>query len=154
MQLSLHADYSLRVLLYLGTHPDETVSTQLISNAYNISKNHLVRVMQTLGEAGYINVIPGRSGGVRLARQPSSIRLGDVVRVAEPSLDLLECFNVETNTCPIIDVCGLKTPLMKALEAFIAELNKYTLADLLTPGRKQRLAHRFIQIQQTALSPS
>jgi Rrf2 family nitric oxide-sensitive transcriptional repressor len=154
VQLSLHADYSLRVLLYLGTHPDETVATQQISDAYQISKNHLVRVMQTLGEAGYIDVLPGRSGGVRLAMDPASIRLGDVVRAAEPTLELLECFNLDTNTCPILPVCGLKAPLLKALEAFFAELNKSTLADLLTPGRKQRLLQRFIQIQESAVPHS
>ncbi len=147
MQLSLHADYGLRVLLYLGTHPGEVVATQQISDAYGISKNHLVRVMQTLGEAGYVNVIPGRSGGVKLAMDPADIRLGDVIRAAEPNLHLLECFDIETNTCPIISVCGLKTPLIKALDAFIGELNKNTLADLLTPARKQRLATRFVQLQ-------
>lgn len=147
MQLSLHADYGLRVLLYLGTHPGEVVATQQISDAYGISKNHLVRVMQTLGEAGYVNVIPGRSGGVTLAMDPADIRLGDVIRATEPNLDLLECFDIETNTCPIISVCGLKTPLIKALDAFMAELNKNTLADLLTPARKQRLATRFVQLQ-------
>ena len=147
MQLSLHSDYGLRVLLYLGTHPGEIVATQHISDAYGISKNHLVRVMQTLGEAGYIDVIPGRSGGVKLAKDPSQIRLGEVVRATEPSLHLLECFDIETNTCPIINVCGLKSPLIKALDAFFAELNKSTLADLLTPARKQRLAARFVQLQ-------
>lgn len=147
MQLSLHADYGLRVLLYLGTHPGEVVATQQISDAYGISKNHLVRVMQTLGDAGLIHVIPGRSGGVKLAKDPSTIRLGEVVRVAEPNLHILECFDEATNTCPIIDVCGLKAPLYKALEAFIGELNKHTLADLLTPARKQRLSQRFVQLQ-------
>ncbi len=136
MQLSLHADYGLRVLLYLGSHPGEIVPTQRISDAYGISKNHLVRVMQTLGDHGYIRVIPGRSGGVTLAREPACIRLGDVVRAAEPTMDLVECFNKETNTCPIIHVCGLKSHLAQALEVFIAELNKKTLADLMTPARR------------------
>ena len=66
MQLSLHSDYALRVLLYLGTHPGETISTRQISAAYGISKNHLVRVVQTLGEHGYVELLPGRSGGIRL----------------------------------------------------------------------------------------
>lgn len=147
MQLSLHADYGLRVLLYLGSHPGEIVATQEISDAYRISKNHLVRVMQTLGEHGYIKVLPGRSGGVTLAKDPSEIRLGDVVRDAEPNLHLVECFEPETNTCPIIGVCSLKSHLVRALDAFIAELNKYTLADLLTPTRRQRLAEVFVQLQ-------
>ena len=101
MQLSLHADYSLRVLLYLGTHPDQVVTTRDISDAYGISKHHLVRVAQTLGEHGYVELIPGRSGGLRLAMDPAAIRLGDVVRRTEPHLRLVECFDVATNTCPI-----------------------------------------------------
>lgn len=146
MQLSLHADYGLRVLLYLGSHPGETVSTQRISDAYGISKNHLVRVMQTLGEHGYIKVIPGRAGGVTLAKRPAEIRLGEVVRNAEPTMDLVECFDAPTNTCPIIHVCGLKSQLAKALDAFIAELNKSTLEDLMTPARRKSLAATFVQL--------
>jgi Rrf2 family nitric oxide-sensitive transcriptional repressor len=146
VQLSLHADYGLRVLLYLGSHPGQIISTQQISDAYGISKNHLVRVMQTLGDAGYVRVIPGRSGGVTLAKDPSEIRLGDVVRDSEPNLHLVECFEPETNTCPIIAVCGLKTRLAEALNAFIAELNKQTLADLMTPARQQKLQGVFVQL--------
>lgn len=146
MQLSLHADYGLRVLLYLGSHPGEIVSTKRISEAYGISKNHLVRVMQTLGEHGYVRVIPGRSGGVTLAKDPAAIRLGEVVRAAEPTMDLVECFDQETNTCPIIHVCGLKSHLARALEAFLAELNKNTLADLMTPARRKTLAGVFVQL--------
>lgn len=146
MQLSLHADYGLRVLLYLGSHPGEIVSTKRISSAYGISKNHLVRVMQTLGEHGYIRVIPGRAGGVTLARDASAIRLGDVVRDAEPTMNLVECFDAETNTCPILQVCGLKSHLAQALEAFIAELNRHTLADLMTPARRKSLSTTFVQL--------
>jgi Rrf2 family transcriptional regulator, nitric oxide-sensitive transcriptional repressor len=152
VQLSLHADYGLRVLLYLGSHPGEIVSTKQISDSYGISKNHLVRVMQTLGEHGYIRVIPGRAGGVTLAKDASAIRLGDVVRDAEPSLDLVECFDKETNTCPIINVCGLKSRLASALDAFLAELNKYTLADLMTPSRRKSLAGVFVQLNTSASS--
>jgi Rrf2 family nitric oxide-sensitive transcriptional repressor len=150
VQLSLHADYGLRVLLYLGSHPGEIVATKRISDAYSISKNHLVRVMQTLGDHGYIRVIPGRAGGVTLAKDPSTIRLGEVVRDAEPNLHLVECFDLETNTCPIIGVCGLKSHLQHALEAFLADLNQKTLADLLTPARRKTLAASFVQLQQAS----
>lgn len=147
MQLSLHADYGLRALIYLGSHPGKIVATQEISDAYGISKNHLVRVMQTLNEHGYIRAMPGRSGGMILARDPSAIRLGDVVRDAEPNLNLVECFDEETNTCPIIGVCSLKSHLHSALGAFLAELNRHTLADLLTPARREKLAEVFVQLQ-------
>lgn len=147
MQLSLHADYGLRVLLYLGTRPGEVVPTQEISDAYGISKNHLVRVMQTLGEAGYVQVLPGRSGGVRLAKDAAKIRLGDVVRDAEPNLHLVECFDHKSNTCPIVKVCELQGALARALDAFLTELNQHTLADLLTPGRREKLTNLFVQLR-------
>ncbi len=146
MQLSLHADYALRVLIYLGAHPGETTSTQKMSTAYGISKNHLVRVVQTLGERGYLHVTPGRSGGVRLAMDPSKIRLGDVVRHAEPNLRLVECFDLKTNTCPIVSACGLKARLKQALDSFLAELNKHTLADLLAERRQQARLRELLQL--------
>lgn len=143
MQLSLHADYSLRVLLYLGTHPERVVSTQEISGAYGISKHHLVRVVQTLSQHQYVKIHAGRSGGVTLAREPALIRLGDVVRDAEPNMRLVECFDRQTNTCAIAPVCGLKAMLKEALDAFLQSLNRYTLADILHNGGQQKLAGIF-----------
>lgn len=148
MQLTLHADYALRVLIYLGTHPDELVSTQTMSDAYGISKHHLVRVVQTLGEHGYVKVVPGRSGGVGLARTPESIRLGDVLVDAEQNLRLVECFDMSTNTCPIVKHCGLKGVLSEALEAFVASLNTRTLADLLHAERRKALKQTFIRLHR------
>lgn len=143
MQLSLHADYALRVLVYLGAHRNHMVRTQDISDAYRISKNHLVRVVQTLGEHGYVNLQPGRSGGISLAREPEQIRLGDVVRDAEPNMRLAECFNPETNTCPIAPACALKGILEEALDAFVLTLNRYSLADLLKPETARKLVKLF-----------
>jgi Rrf2 family nitric oxide-sensitive transcriptional repressor len=143
VQLSLHADYALRVLIYLGTHPGRLVSTQEISTAYGISKNHLVRVVQTLAESNYIAAHPGRSGGLSLAREPGQIPLGDVIRVAEPNLRLAECFDKETNTCPIAPVCTLKGFLNEALDAFLTTLNRYTVADVLDRGGQRKLASVF-----------
>ena len=146
MQLSLHGEYALRVLLYLGTHPDRVVSTAEISGAYGISKNHLVRVMHTLGEDGYLRLIPGRAGGVSLAMEPHLIRLGEVVRQAEPTLRLAECFDAENNTCGIASVCSLKPVLKEALSSFLTSLNRYTLADLLARGAQDKIAREFVTI--------
>lgn len=148
MQLSLHADYALRVLIFLSTHPGEVVATRRISDAYGISKHHLVRVVQTLGDNGYVERLPGRSGGVRLTRDPASIRLGDVVSHAEPNLRLVECFDRATNTCPIIDDCGLRSCLNEALLAFLASLNEHTLDELITPRRRSKLTSAFLQVQR------
>jgi Rrf2 family nitric oxide-sensitive transcriptional repressor len=140
VQLSLHADYAFRVLIYLGTHRDGSVRTQDISDAYGISKHHLVRVVQTLGDCGYVHIHAGRTGGVTLAREPQQIRLGQVVRHAEPNLRLVECFNRETNTCPLTSGCVLKEALAKALDAFLDTLDAYTLADVLTPRADRKIA--------------
>jgi Rrf2 family nitric oxide-sensitive transcriptional repressor len=150
VQLSLHADYALRLLIYLGTHPGAIATTRDVSLAYGISKHHLVRVGQTLRAHGYVELVPGRAGGIRLARDPADIRLGDVVTDTEPHLRLVECFDAATNTCPIIDTCGLRTPLQGATRAFIASLNERTLADLLTSQRRGRLAEVFIRTQDLA----
>jgi Rrf2 family transcriptional regulator, nitric oxide-sensitive transcriptional repressor len=147
MQLTLHAEYALRVLMYLGSRPDRTVATRDISDAYRISKHHLVRVVQTLGEEGYVRVIPGRSGGIRLAREPRLISLGDVVRAAEPNMRLAECFDRHNNTCVLTPVCSLKPALSEALNAFLSALNRYTLADLLAGGTQQRMATLFVRIE-------
>lgn len=150
MQLSLHSDYALRVLIYLGAHPGKTVSTREISDAFGISKHHLVRVVQTLGQHGYVHVTPGRSGGVTLAREPDRIRLGDVVRHAEPDLRLVECFHRPTDTCPITPVCKLKLYLGDALNAFLESLNRKTLADILARGGGNDLAEIFVKIASSA----
>jgi len=134
------------VLLYLGAHPGRVVPTAEISGAYGISKNHLVRVMHTLGEDGYLRLIPGRAGGVSLAIEPHLIRLGDVVRQAEPTLRLAECFDAKNNTCGIAPVCSLKPVLKEALSSFLTTLNRYTLADLLAGGARDRIARKFVSI--------
>lgn len=148
VQLSLHADYALRALLYLGAHPGEVVSTAQISHAYGISKHHMVRVLQTLAAHGYVQVTPGRAGGVALSKNAAQIRLGAVVRDAEQNLRLVECFDPKTNACPIHAVCGLKQKLEGALDAFLSELDKYTLADLLTPERSRRIADVLVRIRR------
>jgi Rrf2 family nitric oxide-sensitive transcriptional repressor len=144
MQLTLHADYAFRVLLYLGSQPAGClVSTDEISRSYGISKNHLVRVVQTLAEHGYVEVRAGRSGGVSLASEPNRIRLGDIMRSVEANLRIVECFDVKTNTCPILAVCQLKPVLGEALDAFLSVLDRYTLADLLGGRSQGRLAKIF-----------
>lgn len=147
MHLTLHADYSLRMLLYLANAPGRTVTTAEISEAFGISKHHLVRVAQSLGDCGYIRILPGRSGGLQLGKPPAEIRIGDVVRHTEPGFRIVECFDEETNTCPIVPVCRLKGILEGALQAFLHELDGYTLADLARPGGEQRFAARLHTIQ-------
>jgi len=131
MQLTLYTDYSLRVLIYLGTHPERLATISEIADAYGISRNHLVKVVHHLGQAGYIHTVRGKSGGMRLEKAPEEIVIGQLVRKTEPHMNLLECFDMEINTCPIATACALKRALYQAKHAFLDVLDDYTLADVL-----------------------
>jgi Rrf2 family nitric oxide-sensitive transcriptional repressor len=144
MRLTLHFDYALRTLIFLAAHRERRVTTQQVSDAYGISKNHLVRVIQNLERHGYVTLTHGRSGGVALAREPQDIRFGEVLRAIEPNMNLVECFDRETNTCPITPVCKLKAVLRDAGESFAATLDKYTLADIVGPNSIKNLREHFL----------
>lgn len=131
MQLTLYTDYSLRVLLYLGVRREETVTIGEIADAYRISRNHLVKVVHHLASTGFVHTTRGKGGGVRLMRPPEEIRLGEVIRITEGGFDLVECMNSQTNTCPIDQLCALKSVVQEALAAFTAVWDRYTLADVL-----------------------
>jgi Rrf2 family nitric oxide-sensitive transcriptional repressor len=132
MQLSLHADYACRTLIYLALlEGDVRVSIEDVATAYGISENHLVKVVHALGKLGYVDTLRGRGGGIRLARPAAEITVGEIVRALEPHFILVECFAPETNTCTIISSCGLKSVLNEALQAYLAKLDQYTIADVL-----------------------
>lgn len=136
MKLSLYTDYSLRVLIHLGTHPGELASIAQIAQAYGISHSHLTKVVQDLGAAGYIETVRGRNGGIRLGRAPAKIGLGEVVRHTEAHFDLVDC-----SGCLIAPACGLPPILAEATRAFFAVLDGYTVADLL--GKQRALQRLF-----------
>jgi Rrf2 family nitric oxide-sensitive transcriptional repressor len=123
--------------MYLALHGQKLVQIKTISDAYRVSENHLVKVVQHLVRTGYVASVRGRSGGIRLAKTPEEIGLGDVFRKTEPSLKLLPCFEAEHTACPIVTVCDLNTMFQKALKCFMDELDRQTLADLV--GRRQQM---------------
>jgi len=131
MQLTSYTDYSLRALLYLGTHQDRLVTISEISEYHGISRNHLVKVIHNLGKTGYIETLRGKSGGIRLALKPEDIVIADVVRLTEPHMNIQECFSRETNTCPLIDRCKLAGVLHQARQGFMKVLENQRLADIL-----------------------
>lgn len=132
MHLTQFTDYSLRVAIYLGCHPDRLVSVEEISRAYGVSRHHLVKVAQILSGLGVVEAQRGRGGGMRLVRAPEEINVGWLIRQTEPHMNLVECFNPEENTCPISPACGLKGALRRAQDAFFQVLDEYTLDQLLT----------------------
>jgi len=136
MQLTLFSDYALRIALYLASHPERRCSVDEISRAYGISRAHLVKVVQRLTELELVSAARGRGGGLSLARAPEDVNVGALVRATEPHFDLVECFDMDTNTCPIAPACGLKGTLVRAQRAFLAVLDDSTLADYL-PRREK-----------------
>lgn len=149
MNLTLHTDYSLRILLYLAEHTDRAVATREVSEAYGVSWNHLVRVVQTLQAHGFVKTSAGRGGGMSLARDAAAINIGEVVRVTEPNFRIVECFDVAANTCRILPVCSLRGVLEKALESFFQVLDGYTLADLARMKGSQKISD-FLPVQALA----
>ena len=130
MRLSTHTDYSLRVLIYLALQKESVpVTVQKIAEDYAVSANHIAKVAQTLVQFEFVRSVRGRYGGLVLAQPAASIGVGQVVRAVE-NLQLLECFGSDSS-CPIEPVCQLKNIVHKAQYAFLATLDKYTLADLI-----------------------
>lgn len=130
MRLTFYSDYSLRLLMYCATRPDELVTIQEVADAYRISKNHLMKVAFELGRKGYLETVRGRGGGLKLARPPNKIGLGQVVREVEEDFTMVECFDPKINKCAITGPCRLRGALSRALKAYLAVLDEYTLADL------------------------
>ena len=135
MQLTQFTDYALRTLIYLGLRPDKLVTIEAVAGAYGISESHLTKVVHRLGRLNIIDTVRGRRGGMRLNCTPARINIGAIVRQMEGNLDIAECFDAEHSTCPIGQVCRMTRLLGEALEAFMAVLDRYTLADLLKDRR-------------------
>jgi Rrf2 family nitric oxide-sensitive transcriptional repressor len=131
MNLTRFTDYALRTLIHVGLRDDRLVAIHEVATAFQISKNHLLKVVNALGQKGFLATTRGRKGGLRLARPAAEIRVGDVVRAMEPGFDLLECFDPERDHCVITMHCKLKGALHRATRRFLDELDAVTLADLL-----------------------
>lgn len=135
MQLSYFSDYALRVLIYAAARPGQRCVTTDVATAFAISRHHVVKVVNELQHLGYLDTTRGRAGGFALARAPERIGVGEVIRRTEGVTTLVECFDRDTNTCPLARACGLKGVLGEALDAFLAVLDRHSLADLVAEPR-------------------
>ncbi len=135
MRLTVYSDYALRLMMYLGLRKSGSLSTiDDVAAAYGISKAHLMKITHELGKKGLVETVRGRQGGMRLAQDPSSISVGDIVRACEPDFALVPCMEAEGgNTCAVLPACILKRALATAASAFLDVLDGYTLADLVGP---------------------
>ncbi len=130
MQLTMLSDYALRILLYAAAHPDRLVTIDETLRALPASRGHIMKVVLTLGQAGFLRSQRGRAGGFTLALPPADIRLGDVLRHTEPHYQMVECMGSH-NACPITSACRLPAVMQEALAAFMAVMDRHTLADVM-----------------------
>lgn len=138
MRLSLFTDYSLRVLMFAALKGG-SFSLSEVAEAYDISRHHLVKVVNYLAKLGYLETRRGRGGGIALAMQPEDIRIGMVVRRTEDTPFIVECFDKQHNTCPINGSCRLKGALAQAVNAFYETLDHHTLRDLVAGADATRM---------------
>lgn len=150
MRLTDYTDYALRILLYLSVRPSGLSTIQEISDAYGISKNHLMKIVQQLGELGWVETVRGRNGGLRLNARSSALTIGDIVRKTESDFAIVGCFEGQTavhESCVIQPHCRLRGVFAAARDAFLAELDKHTVGELAHPGNE---IARLLGIAETA----
>jgi len=130
MRLTDYTDYTLRVLMFCAVHTDRPISIAEIAEGHGISKNHLMKIVNDLARQGVLQTKRGRGGGLRLLKPASDIRIGEVVRNTETDFHMVECFDNARNSCNLTAHCQLKKVIGNATDAYLAELDKVTLADI------------------------
>ncbi|HET8748898.1 MAG TPA: Rrf2 family transcriptional regulator [Ramlibacter sp.] len=136
MRLTTFTDYSLRVLIFLAAQPKDRATIAQIANAFQVSENHLVKVVHFLGKQGWLSNVRGKGGGLELGMPPEAMVVGSVVRETEGMNQLAECFGQTDGDCAIAPDCRLRGILGEAIEAFYEVLDRYTLADLVNNRHK------------------
>lgn len=137
MQLTRFTDYSFRILIHLARNPQGLATIDEIASAHRISRNHLVKVVQRLVACGYVETVRGKGGGMRLARAPEQVGVGDVARDMEENMNVVQCLDDEYRGCALLPSCALKPALVQARESFLATLDRYRLSDLIVARPRQ-----------------
>jgi len=125
----------MRILMEAALQPDQLLSIGEVARVHAISRNHVMKVVNTLAHAGLLETIRGRGGGFRLGRAADEISLGDIVRITEPSLRPADCAN-----CVLSPGCGLTPVLSEAVAAFLAVLDDRKLSDVASTTQSPRLS--------------
>ncbi len=137
MRLTKFTDNALRVLIYAAVNSDRMTNISEIAEKCAIPRNHLTKVVHAMATRGLLETVRGKGGGIRLVRPASEITVASVVRTMEDDLKIIECFEPR---CPILEVCTLKNILGEARHAFLATLEKYTIADLVDNRAQLKIA--------------
>ncbi len=151
MKLTSYSNFALRSLQLAALKAPDLIRVDDVVKVHGLARPHVVKIVHELGRAGYLKTQRGRGGGFRLARPAADIVIGDVVRLTEGPLDLVECFTPEVNTCPLIGVCKLSKALMRATRAFMEVLDDLTLADI--ASNRGELLERIAPLEQGLTAP-
>lgn len=153
MRLTKQTNYAIRMMMYCGAREPGALSrVQEIAKAYGVSELFLFKILQPLVEARLMETVRGRKGGVRLARPAGDITLYEIVRVTEENFAMAECFENDTAECPLIDSCSLNAALYKALNAFFAVLQQYTIEDLVQDRPHMRALLGMMEAEKAAVA--
>ncbi|WP_114972057.1 Rrf2 family transcriptional regulator [Rhodoferax ferrireducens] len=140
MRLTDYTDYTLRVLMFCALNPERSITIAELAESHAVSKNHLMKIVNDLARQGLLQTTRGRGGGLRLLKRAADINIGDVVRKSETDFRIVECFDISHNACTITAHCQLKHVFKTALQSYLAELDKVTLADVTRPMAVSRLS--------------
>lgn len=151
MKLTSYTNFALRSLQLAALKAPELIRVDDVVRVHGLARPHIVKIVHELGVSGYVLTQRGRHGGFRLAKPAEEIVIGDVVRLTEGPLDLVECFNPEKNTCPLIGICKLSLALQEATRAFMAVLDNLTLADI--ASNKNDLLARIAPLEEGIVAP-
>lgn len=151
MKLTSYSNFALRSLQLAALKAPDLIRVDDVVRVHGLARPHIVKIVHELGRAGYLKTVRGRGGGFRLAKPAEDIVIGEVVRLTEGPLDLVECFNPERNTCPLIGICKLSRALQTATKAFMAVLDDLTLEDI--ASNKSELLARIAPIEEGIVAP-
>ena len=151
MKLTSYTNFAMRSLQLAALKAPDLIRVDDVVRVHGLARPHIVKIVHELGQAGYIVTQRGRGGGFRLAKPAAEIIVGDVIRLTEGPLDLVECFNPEKNTCPLIGICKLSRALQDATRAFMAVLDDLTLADI--ASNRGDLLARIAPLEEGIVAP-
>ncbi len=151
MKLTSYSNYALRSLQLAAVRAPALVRVDDVVRVHGVARPHIVKIVHELGRAGFVRTQRGRGGGFGLAHPPEQIVVGDVIRMTEGPLDIVECFDPASNTCPLIGICRLSRGLQQATRAFMAVLDGLTLADI--AANRGQLLERMATAERAAPTP-
>ncbi len=151
MKLTSYTNYALRSLQLAALRHPALIKVDDVVKVHGLARPHIVKIVHELGKAGYLETVRGRLGGFRLGRPAHEIVVGDVVRLTEGPMELVECFNPDTNTCPLLGVCKLSKSIQAATAAFMAVLDDLTVADI--AANRDQLLNRVDPLERGIFKP-